>query len=54
MSACASVHKEKKKMREKWRICARERNRKRQKTVRRTKGEMIHYCTFHVVTAGFL
>lgn len=43
-----------KKMREKWRICVVERNRKRQKTVRRTKGEMIHYCTCHVVTAGFL
>lgn len=41
----------KKRTREKWRVCARERNRRSKKTIRRTKGEMIH-C--HVVTAGFL
>ncbi len=57
LMACLRVRvctRRKKKMREKWRICESERNRKRQKTVRRTKGEMIHYSTCHVVTAGFL
>lgn len=51
--ACLRVHEKKKKQREMENMCVRE-NGKRQKTVRRTKGEMIHYSTCHVVTAGFL